>query len=141
MGFLSGLFKKKPGGTFFGNLIRGVTSSATGGMLGSGANRIELGQTKTNAQLAAESAAAGTTPNPYVQGTAPPPTVQSGTVQTSGAFDQLNQSMGGIVEKLKDLTTIRTEVKGDNSQIMMLGGVAIAIALIFSLNGNKGGRR
>nr|WP_199158751.1 hypothetical protein [Pedobacter sp. ASV2] len=50
-----GLFSKKPGGTFFGNLLRGVASKASGGLLGTGANRIELGQTKTNAQLAAES--------------------------------------------------------------------------------------
>ena len=55
-----GLFSKKPGGTFFGNLLRGVASAATGGILGSGANRIEIGQTKTNAQLQAEAIAAQT---------------------------------------------------------------------------------
>lgn len=54
MGLFSNIFKKKPGGTMVGNLLRGVSSNFTGGMLGSGANRIELGQTKTNAQLAAE---------------------------------------------------------------------------------------
>jgi hypothetical protein len=37
MGFLSGLFKKKKGGTMFGNLLRGVSSKVTGGLLGSGA--------------------------------------------------------------------------------------------------------
>lgn len=37
MGFLSGLFKRKKGGTFVGNLIRGAASKATGGILGSGA--------------------------------------------------------------------------------------------------------
>ena len=36
MGFLKGLFKKKPGGTGFGNFLRGVSSSVTGGALGSG---------------------------------------------------------------------------------------------------------
>lgn len=36
MGFFSKIFKKKKGGTFFGNLIRGVASTATGGVLGSG---------------------------------------------------------------------------------------------------------
>ncbi|WP_162800057.1 hypothetical protein [Pedobacter jeongneungensis] len=50
------MFSKKPGGTFFGNLLRGAVNKASGGMLGTGANRIELGQTKTNAQLAQESA-------------------------------------------------------------------------------------
>lgn len=49
-----GLFSKKPGGTFFGNLLRAGASKATGGVLGTGANQIPLGQTKTNAQLAAE---------------------------------------------------------------------------------------
>eukprot|EP00388_Colpodella_angusta_P003492 GDKJ01012305.1.p3 GENE.GDKJ01012305.1~~GDKJ01012305.1.p3 ORF type:complete len:110 (+),score=12.60 GDKJ01012305.1:208-537(+) len=54
-----GLFSKKPGGTFFGNLLRGVGSVVSQnigmpGLLGSGANKIEFGQTKTNAQLAAE---------------------------------------------------------------------------------------
>lgn len=37
MGFLSGIFKRKKGGTFVGNLIRGAASKATGGILGSGA--------------------------------------------------------------------------------------------------------
>lgn len=38
MGFLSGLFKRKKGGTFVGNLIRGVANKATGGVLGNGAD-------------------------------------------------------------------------------------------------------
>ena len=37
MGFFKKLFKKKRGGSFVGNLIRGVASNATGGILGSGA--------------------------------------------------------------------------------------------------------
>lgn len=45
MAFLKGLFKKKPGGTFFGNLIRGVANKATGGILGTGAHMIPLGST------------------------------------------------------------------------------------------------
>ena len=52
MGFLGNLFKKKPGGTLVGNILRGVASNATGGILGSGAGRIELGQTQTNKELA-----------------------------------------------------------------------------------------
>lgn len=38
MGFFKKIFKKKKGGTFFGNLIRGASSAATGGILGSGAD-------------------------------------------------------------------------------------------------------
>lgn len=37
MGFFKKLFKRKKGGTFFGNLLRGVAGKATGGILGSGA--------------------------------------------------------------------------------------------------------
>lgn len=36
MGFLSGIFKKKKGGTLVGNLLRGGASAMTGGLLGSG---------------------------------------------------------------------------------------------------------
>jgi len=54
MSWLKNIFKKKPGGTFFGNLLRSGASAASGGILGQGANRIELGQTKTNAELATE---------------------------------------------------------------------------------------
>ncbi|WAC02507.1 hypothetical protein N7U66_01990 [Lacinutrix neustonica] len=37
MGFFKNLFKKKPGGTFFGNLLRKGANVATGGILGNGA--------------------------------------------------------------------------------------------------------
>ncbi len=37
MGFFKNLFKRKPGGTALGNLIRGGASAVSGGMLGSGA--------------------------------------------------------------------------------------------------------
>src|SRR4051794_22848229 len=58
-----GLFSKKPGGTFFGNLLRvggNAVSQAAGvpGLLGTGANKIEVGQTKTNGQLIKEATAA-----------------------------------------------------------------------------------
>ena len=36
MGFFKKLFKRKKGGTFFGNLLRKASSVATGGILGSG---------------------------------------------------------------------------------------------------------
>ncbi|MEO8933121.1 MAG: hypothetical protein ABI295_02350 [Xanthomarina sp.] len=37
-----GLFTKKPGGTFFGNLLRVGSSAVTGGVFGSGKNMIPL---------------------------------------------------------------------------------------------------
>ena len=36
MGFFKKIFKRKKGGTFFGNLLRSTASAATGGILGSG---------------------------------------------------------------------------------------------------------
>lgn len=49
-----GLLKKKAGGTFFGNLLRAGASKATDGVFGTGGRKIEFGQVKTNAQLAAD---------------------------------------------------------------------------------------
>lgn len=40
MSFISNLFKKKPGGTAIGNLFRKAANTATGGILGNGANMI-----------------------------------------------------------------------------------------------------
>lgn len=37
MGFLKNIFKKKSGGTFLGNILRGASSKVSGGILGSGA--------------------------------------------------------------------------------------------------------
>ena len=56
MSFLSNIFQKKPGGTAVGNLLRAASSQIPyiGSALGTGANRIEVGQTKTNIQLARE---------------------------------------------------------------------------------------
>lgn len=57
-----GLFSKKPGGTLFGNLLRGVSSMASNVFtqntgvnlgLGSGAGRIEVGQKFTNKEILA----------------------------------------------------------------------------------------
>ena len=56
MSFLGGLFKKKPGGTFVGNLFRGVASSATA-CSRSGANKIEFGESKTNKDIGTMSTA------------------------------------------------------------------------------------
>lgn len=47
MGFLKNIFKKKEGGSKLGNLLRGVSSSFTGGILGSGA-----GLAKSDAEFA-----------------------------------------------------------------------------------------
>lgn len=45
--FLKKVFKKKPGGTVIGNLIRVAANKATGGILGTGANRLPVVVQKT----------------------------------------------------------------------------------------------
>lgn len=54
-----GLFKKKPGGTVVGNLLRGIANKATGGILGNGKGRIPAGSTdgKTIRELEQQAAA------------------------------------------------------------------------------------
>jgi len=46
-----GLFKKKPGGTLIGNLIRKGANYASGGILGNGANRLPVGSTSPAADV------------------------------------------------------------------------------------------
>lgn len=98
MGFLKNIFKKKPGGTLLGNLVRGVSSAATGGILGSGANRIEVGQTQTNAQLAQAAAEAQNTTytNPTIAG------LQAAAVTGVANTPQIQAAAAtGIMEKMK----------------------------------------
>lgn len=52
MAFLKKLLRKKPGGTAVGNIFRGASANLSGGALGQGMNKIEIGQTQTNRELA-----------------------------------------------------------------------------------------
>jgi hypothetical protein len=40
MGLFKNIMKKKPGGTLVGNLVRGVANNLSGGVIGSGVNRL-----------------------------------------------------------------------------------------------------
>lgn len=90
MGFFKNIFKKKKGGTFFGNLIRGVSSKATGGILGSGAElakwEAEQAQKEQDAMLKQQientsaykaGSAIGLTAKPYVDGALASPPVEN----------------------------------------------------------------
>lgn len=44
MSFFKDLFKRKPGGTFVGNLIRGVANKASYGLLGNGLFKLKEGE-------------------------------------------------------------------------------------------------
>lgn len=48
MGFLKNIFKRKVGGTFFGNLLRSVAHTATGGLLGNGAMMLHAGDVQND---------------------------------------------------------------------------------------------
>ncbi|AXH78170.1 MAG: structural protein [Bacteriophage sp.] len=103
MGLLKKIFKKKPGGTFFGNLIRAGVSKVSGGILGSGANRL-----------------------PLVEGAQQQQTNQN--IQENASQSALAQTLSGLLQgATKDVT-----VKGgvDNKTIMVVGGVAVVGVLI-----------
>lgn len=53
MSFFKNIFKKKPGGTFVGNLIRGVANKYSFGLLGNGAMMLKEGETAQNNDSAA----------------------------------------------------------------------------------------
>lgn len=124
VGLFSNIFKKKPGGTLFGNLLRGAASHFTGGMLGSGANRIELGQTQTNAQIAAAQA--------EQMGVAPPP-------------NPALAAAAGVVMSNPQVQQAAKEAAFAKAKPFLIGGgiIAAIIALVFVLKPkthNKGRR-
>jgi hypothetical protein len=51
MGFFKKLFRRKKGGTFFGNLIRGVTNKFSGGILGQGQDLAKWEQKEYDKQV------------------------------------------------------------------------------------------
>ena len=67
-----GIFKRKPGGTFFGNLIRKTASQLSGGVLGNGAMMLEApaGTMQATAQRVQEVAAGVVVTDPTVKGIA-----------------------------------------------------------------------
>lgn len=96
MGFLSGIFKKKKGGTFFGNLIRGVASTATGGILGSGKELAEWQakeEKKEYEQALAEQQALIQQSNAYKQGVDLAQPVADYTVNSPQAKQLQNQQV------------------------------------------------
>lgn len=100
MGFFSKLFKRKKGGTFVGNLIRGVSSKYTGGILGSGAGlaKWEAKQEGKEAQAQAIHQQNMARMAAAVDGTAPPP-AQGDTMAKIKDFVSKNKALvigGGI---------------------------------------------
>ncbi len=142
MGFLKNLFKKKPGGTFFGNLLRGVSSAATGGILGSGANRIEVGQTATNKDIAADPSKsvtfAGQAATQSADGTITMTQPLKEVVITPQAIQNQQpawlEKLGDKLSYLGGRTTEQTAVGVDNKTLMIVGGGLFALVLVMMLN-------
>ena len=147
MGFLGGLFKKKPGGTLFGNLLRSAVSAVPivgGTVLGTGANKIELGQTKTNAELAKEATTfAG---QPAVK-------EADGTYAMSNSLNEVNISaqkvkqeppmpswvdkVGDIVSNLGARATEKATVSMDDKTLFIMGGGILLLVGVLAMNNNN----
>lgn len=67
-----GIFKRKPGGTFFGNLIRRTANQLSGGVLGNGAMMLDAqpATMQATAQRVQEVAAGVVVTDPIVKGIA-----------------------------------------------------------------------
>lgn len=98
-----GLFKKKVGGTFLGNLVRGVASKYTGGILGGGAGILQP-ETVTTA----------------------PTYQQPKVVNTTAALDMLKTVIG---EQPQVQSAIKSGI-WDKYKVHILGGAAAIVALI-----------
>lgn len=71
MSFLKNIFKKKPGGTLVGNLLRVGVNKASGGIMGTGANMLPAdSQASVNSAAADATAAIGQAYLQTPQGTA-----------------------------------------------------------------------
>lgn len=134
------LFKKKPGGTLVGNLIRLGVNKATGGILGTGANRLPASPATTQA---------GETYKTPIQETvkqAQADAVVKGVSELSNATKQMllnNQTSASNLPKTKALrdaerTAERMQDQTGSVSIgggmklnpMLIGGVLIAVIIL-----------
>jgi hypothetical protein len=129
MSFIDNIFKKKPGGTFVGNLIRTSASTLTGGLIGAGLNRIEVGQTKTNATLASEAA-----------GTA----AATGQLPNEAAIRlALQRQQAGIAENVQNAgnnlikTTLSAWLKKNWWMVALPGGLLVGLIYWAARGGKK----
>jgi hypothetical protein len=143
MSFLKNLFKKKPGGSFFGNLLRSATSAIPiigGTVVGTGANKIELGQTKTNAQLAKEATFAGV----------PASVEANGDIAIKQPLNEVNitaqslkkdppipawmEKLGDSLSYLGKRTTDQTAVGMDDKTLFIIGGGILLLVGVIAMN-------
>jgi len=134
MSFFSNLFKKKPGGTLVGNLLRGVAQSVPivgGTVIGTGKDKIELGQTQTNGELAsqynqlAQQQAVSYTHDAdgNIVGSIAPVTVSASSGTSPGVTQPQQIDLNDYI-KAPDVT-----VKPDRTIWFALGGIALILLL------------
>ena len=149
MSFLGNLFKKKPGGTFFGNLLRGATSAIPiigGTVVGTGANKIELGQTKTNAELAKEATFAGKPALIEANGDIAMKeplqevNISAQAVKKSDEMPSWVNRFGDILSNLGGRATENVSVGADNKTLFIVGGGLLLVVLALSMNNNNNRR-
>lgn len=131
MSFLKNLFKKKPGGTVFGNLLRAASNKATGGILGNGANMIPIGAP------VADPLGSGQVTQASAVGTAP--VANPVDPSTVGVRGMLNGIGLGV---LTGDTAIKVDVGAQTPTMpKWLLPFGIGVAAIYMLKGKSGGRR
>lgn len=114
MAFLKNLFKRKPGGTFVGNLIRGAANKFSGGLLGNGAMMIKPDETPQQADTRLIKSVGS--------GVAAFDNMASQSVRT----DEVTQT---VTEKLKS----GAETQKKPALALIVGGVVGGLAVIFLL--------
>jgi predicted glycoside hydrolase/deacetylase ChbG (UPF0249 family) len=138
-----GLFKKKKGGTFFGNLLASVANKATGGVLGS--KRVAALQSGNIASINPNAEAGKTFKTVF--GGEPATVSKDGTINIekplqevsvsapSTAISTLNQPgfldrlIGDKLSYLGARTTENMQVGADNKTLMIVGGGIAALII------------
>jgi hypothetical protein len=110
-GLFSRIFKRKPGGTMVGNLIRGVAKGYTGGLLGTGAMRLQEGELpqENNAKVMSQLGAGAIAFNeaglmgqmPFDPNKSPADNMESGAI-----FQYIKNKLGYIVGGIVGLVLI-----------------------------------
>ncbi|ASQ41220.1 structural protein [Flavobacterium phage FLiP] len=123
MGFLKKVFKRKEGGTFLGNIIRGVASNYTGGILGSGAQMKKGPSVQEQIDQALANSQAGASQQQVVSSPAPSP------------LDPLSAKLNDFLSKSTKDVTIQGGL--DKNTKWYIGGALGAVLLVVLLTRKK----
>ncbi|MFP5081624.1 hypothetical protein [Pedobacter sp. JCM 36344] len=132
MAFLKNIFKKKEGGSFFGNILRGVGSTVAPGVLGTGKGLVPLG---TAAQIAA---ASGDTVKYEAE-------MKKLEKKAPSVFSQLLGVFGGYAASTPQGQQVVKEIASETiaakaKQIWLYAALAAAAVYFFVTNKSKKGK-